>query len=56
MSDEEKIAWLLAYAAKAFRGDTSHECAAFADKARQNYADRFSVDLDEASNDEAASE
>ena len=53
MLDEEKIIWILAYTSKSWRGDISHECAAFADKARQNYADRFSVDLDEASNDEA---
>jgi hypothetical protein len=52
MDDEVKIQWILAYAAKAFRGDISSDCASFADKAVECYEARFSVDLDQASNEE----
>ena len=53
IEDEEKIVWILAFAAKAFRGEIVPDCASFADKARDCYVARFGVDLDEASNDDS---
>ena len=52
MDDEEKIMWLLAYSAKAFRGEMSKDCASFADKARLEYYVRFGSDTDEAANED----
>jgi hypothetical protein len=49
MSDEEKIMWILAYSAKAFRGEMSKDCVDFADKSRAAYVERF---VDGAANDE----
>jgi hypothetical protein len=52
MDDEEKIVWILAYAAKAARGEISPDCASFADKARECYVARFSVDLGKSANED----
>ena len=50
MTDEEKLMWIFAYTSKSWRGEISLDCATFADKARQDYVDRFGVDA--ASNDD----
>jgi len=37
MTDEERIIWILAFVAKAFRGEISQDCASFANKATREY-------------------